>query len=94
MGLLGLHAVDLSAGGIRVTCDEPLRRGERLRVVLRLDDGQPLNATMEVLVGGLSAQGRFDPLEERERTRIVQYVYRQELAERRRTELADEGATY
>jgi hypothetical protein len=93
-GLLGLQAVDLSAGGIRVASTEPLRQGDRLRLVLRLDDGQPLSVTAEILIGGLAAQGRFSEMPERDRRRIVQYVYRQELAERRRIEATHEGAGF
>jgi c-di-GMP-binding flagellar brake protein YcgR len=89
VGLLGLHAVDLSAGGIRVTSSEPLRAGDRLRLVLHLDDGQPLGAIVQILIGGLAAQGRFVSMPERDRRRIVQFVYRQELAERRRAEAAE-----
>jgi hypothetical protein len=83
VGLLGLHALDLSAGGIRVTSEEPLHGGDRLRVALRLDDRGPLNAQVEILVGGLSAQGRFGEMPDGDRQRIVQYVYRQELAQRK-----------
>jgi hypothetical protein len=92
VGLLGLRVVDLSAGGIRVSSEEPLERGDLLRLVLRLDGGQPLTPTVEVLVGGLCAQGRFGPMPERERQRIVQFVYHEEIAERRRAQAADEGA--
>jgi hypothetical protein len=84
VGLLGLQAIDLSAGGIRVTCDEPLRGGERLRVVLRLDDRGPLSVNLEILVGGISAQGRFGAMPDRDRQRIVQYVYQQEISQRER----------
>lgn len=91
VGLLGLQVVDLSAGGIRVASEEPLARGDRLRLVLRLDGGQPLTPTVEILVGGLQAQGRFAPMPERERQRIVQFVYHEEIAERRRALDADEG---
>jgi hypothetical protein len=83
VGLLGLQAIDLSAGGIRVTSDEPLHGGDRLRLALRLGQGEPLTVNTEILVGGLSAQGRFAPMPERDRQRIVQFVYRQELAQRR-----------
>jgi hypothetical protein len=81
--LLGLTVVDLSAGGLRMHANEVLRGGERLRLVLRLDDGEPISPTVEVLVPGTSAQGRFDVIAEADRRRIVQYVYRQELAARR-----------
>ncbi|MCC7371218.1 MAG: PilZ domain-containing protein [Chloroflexi bacterium] len=83
-GLLGVRVVDLSAGGIRMQTDEMLRAGQRLRLVLRLDDGDPITPTVEVLVPGTTAQGRFDPLGEVERRRVVQFVYKQEVAARRR----------
>jgi len=83
VGLLGLQAVDLSAGGIRVTSEEPLRGGDQLRLALRLGQGDPLTVNTEILVGGLSAQGRFGPMSERDRQRIVRFVYQQELWQRR-----------
>jgi hypothetical protein len=83
VGLIGLNAVDLSAGGIRVTSEEPLRGGDQLRLALRLGQGDPLTVNTEILVGGLSAQGRFGPMPERDRQRIVRFVYQQELAQRR-----------
>jgi hypothetical protein len=88
MGLLGLELVDLSAGGIRARVDEPIAAGEQIRLVLRLDSGQPLTPVVDVLIGGQLAQGRFWPMPEAERRRIVQFVYRQELAERQRAEAA------
>ena len=54
-GLLGLRIVDLSAGGVRVSSEEPLEPGDLLRLVLRLDGGQPLTPTVEVLVGGVQS---------------------------------------
>lgn len=96
VGLLGLQLIDLSAGGIRALCGEPLAAGTRLRLVLRLDDDAPITPTIDVIVGGLAIQGHFGPMPERDRRRIVQYVYRQELSERRQrraldAELAAEG---
>ena len=88
VGLLGLELVDLSAGGIRARTGEPIAAGEQLRLVLRLDNGQPLTPIVNVLIGGQLAQGRFNPMPEGERRRIVQFVYRQELAERQRAEAA------
>jgi c-di-GMP-binding flagellar brake protein YcgR len=89
IGLLGLQAVDLSAGGIRVTSEEPLHGGDRLRLSLRLDDSEPLTLTAEILVGGRTAQGRFGPMPDRDRQRIVQFVYQQELSQRRRARTAE-----
>ena len=83
LGLLGLSVVDLSAGGIRMQTGEMLRAGERLRLSLRLDEGEPISAIVEVLAPGTTAQGRFDIITEADRRRIVQYVYRLEVAERR-----------
>ncbi len=84
VGLLGLNVIDLSAGGIRFQSAEPIRAGETLRLVLRIDDDEPLTPTVEILVGGYAAQGRFGSISDADRRRIVQYVYREELAERRR----------
>jgi hypothetical protein len=87
-GLLGLELMDLSAGGIRARVGEPISTGEQIRLVLRLDQGQPLTPIVDVLDGGEIARGRFCPMPERERRRIVQFVYRQELVERQRAEAA------
>jgi c-di-GMP-binding flagellar brake protein YcgR len=43
---------------------------------------------VDVLIGGVFIQGRFDEMPERERRRIVQYVYRQELQGRQRAQAA------
>ena len=88
MGLLGLELVDLSAGGIRARVGEPIAAGEQIRLVLRLDGGQPLTPVVDVLIGGQLAQGKFCPMPEGERRRIVQFVYRQELVERQRAQTA------
>lgn len=92
LGLLGVRVMDLSAGGIRMQADQMLRAGQRLRVVLRIDEGDPITPTVEVLVPGTTAQGRFDPLSDADRRRIVQFVYRQEVAARRRARDEDETA--
>ena len=88
MGLLGLELVDLSAGGIRARVGEPVAAGEQIRLVLRLDNGQPMTPVVDVLDGGQVARARFCPMPERERRRIVQFVYRQELVERQRAQAA------
>lgn len=83
LGLLGLTVVDISAGGIRLQTIEMMRAGERLRLMLRLDDGDPITPIVEILVPGTTVQGRFEVISEADRRRIVQYVYRQEVAARR-----------
>lgn len=88
MGLLGLDLVDLSAGGIRARVGEPVKPGEQLRLVLRLDNGQPLTPVVGVLDGGRVARGKFCPMPECERRRIVQFVHRQELVARQHTQAA------
>jgi c-di-GMP-binding flagellar brake protein YcgR len=82
VGLVGVHLLNLSAGGVRFQTREPLRPVERLRLVLRLDDGPPLTPTVEVVEPGTVARGRFSLMPERDRRRIVQYVYHRELAAR------------
>ena len=89
IGLTGLRVLDLSGGGLRAHVDEPLAAGERVRLSLHLDSGPPLTPTVEVLIGGLFAQGRFDPMPERDRRRIVQFVYRQEILRRQQAQAAD-----
>lgn len=83
IGLVGVRLLDLSAGGVRFQTHEPLETVERLRLVLRLDDGPPLTPTVQIVEAGGQARGRFADLPEPERKRIVQYIYRRELAERR-----------
>jgi len=88
-GLLGVRLLDLSAGGVCFQVPERLATVDRLRLVLHLDDGPPLTPTVEVLESGTVSRGRFSEMPERERRRIVQYVYRQELAERQADETAN-----
>jgi hypothetical protein len=88
VGLVGLQVVDLGAGGVRVRAGEPLVAGERVRLALRLDRGQPLKPVVDVLVGGIVARGRFAPMPEAERRRIVRYVYRQNLAGRLQAQIS------
>ena len=47
-----------------------------------------MTPTVEIVEVGGQARGRFADLPERERRRIVQFVYRQELADRREPEPA------
>lgn len=91
VGVLGVHLLDVSAGGVAFQCPEPLTPDEQLRLVLHLDDGPPLTPTVRVLAPGRLSRGRFGAMPERERRRIVQFVYRQELEERRRA-MSDRGA--
>lgn len=84
--LVGVSLVDLSAGGVRFHSSQPIYTRDRLKLILRLDEGEPLTPTVQVLAGGAIVRGRFLQMPERERRRIVQFVYRQELAERLRVE--------
>ena len=86
LGLVGVRLLDLSAGGARFEIPEQLGSVDRLRLMLRLENDQPpLTPTIEILESGFVMRGRFLEMPESERRRIVQYVYRQELAERRVT---------
>jgi hypothetical protein len=86
LGLVGVRLLDLSAGGARFQIPEQPGSVDRLKLMLRLEaDQPPLTPTIEILESGLVTRGRFLAMPESERRRIVQYVYRQELAERRET---------
>jgi hypothetical protein len=85
LGLVGVRLLDLSAGGACFQIPQS-ESTDRLRLMLRLnDDDPPLTPTIEILESGLVSRGRFLAMPENERRQIVQYVYRQELAERRET---------
>jgi hypothetical protein len=89
LGLVGVRLLDLSAGGACFEIPEQLGSVERLRLMLRLESDQPpLTPTIEILETGVVTRGRFATMPESERRQIVQFVYRQELAERRATETA------
>ncbi|MCC6179751.1 MAG: PilZ domain-containing protein [Chloroflexi bacterium] len=96
IGLLGAELLDVSAGGARFNCQAQLSVVERIRLVLNLDDGPPITPTLTIVdmlldprAPGTTVRGRFTDLEEPDRQRIVQFVYRQEIAARRETTLAD-----
>lgn len=93
MGVLGVQLLDVSGGGVQIVSTKPLGREERLRLNLRLDDGPPIPSTVAIVdsqsgdpSSPARAHGCFGDLPERERTRIVQFVYRQELDARRQSE--------
>ena len=93
MGVLGVQLLDVSGGGVQIVSPEPLGRDERLRLNLRVDDGPPIQSTVAILDSRAGdphsparSHGCFGDLSERERTRIVQYVYRLELDARRQAE--------
>ena len=93
MGVLGGQLLDVSGGGVKIVSTEPLVAAERLRLNLRLDDGPPISSTVAIVdsqAGDRSSPARahasFGDLSEVERTRIVQFVYRQELDARRKSE--------
>ena len=93
LGMLGVQLIDVSGGGVQIASTEPLGRDERLRLNLRVDDGPAIPSIVAIvdsdardLLGPVRAHACFGELAERERTRIIQFVYRQELAARRRAE--------
>lgn len=90
VGVLGATLVDLGGGGVQLTTTEPLDRDDRLRLNLKLDGGPPIVATLTIVesrAGDLLrppvAHGCFGEMPERERTRILQYVYGIEIENRR-----------
>lgn len=46
---VGVAVVDLSAGGMRLTCDQALQLGQRLQVSLPLGPGAPIRPIVEVV---------------------------------------------
>jgi len=89
--------LDLSGGGVRFETTQPIARGDRLELVLEIDAGQPIRAVVEVLdafdvrggvkIPGLPpkflARGHFTAVHERDRKRIIAYVFRQQPARRK-----------
>ncbi|GIW07799.1 MAG: hypothetical protein KatS3mg060_2604 [Dehalococcoidia bacterium] len=80
-----VRLLDLSGGGIGFECLEPLQPGQLFTLVLKLDAGEPIQPVVRVLeVGGRhdgahgirQVRGVFDAINERDRQRIIQYVYR------------------
>ena len=93
IGVLGVQLLDVGGGGVQIVSTEPLARDERLRLNLRVDDGPPIPSTVAIVdsqagdpLGPARAHACFGDLPESERKRILEFVYRQELDARRRSE--------
>jgi hypothetical protein len=74
-------AVDISAGGLRMRCDEPLRVGQRIFVTMRIPNDLPAIAIAEVVAdprdvghGGWEIRMRFATIADEERGRLIRYV--------------------
>jgi hypothetical protein len=75
-------AVDVSAGGLRMRCDEPLRAGERLFISIAIPgDREPAVAIAEVVAdsrdvghGGWEVRMRFCTIADDERGRLIRYI--------------------
>jgi PilZ domain-containing protein len=90
---------DLSGGGISAWCQRQLARGDRVEVTIELGDGPPLTTEVTLVecvdepqppvVRGQEfpyvLRGPFSNLLERDRRRLVQYVFRLQVARRRVT---------
>jgi hypothetical protein len=80
-----VHVLDLSASGARVASPHPLAERDRLMIRLTLDDGgDPLELNAEVAWSGPSRSKwqlglRFIDLDDRERDRISELVFRTEM---------------
>ncbi|MCS6802432.1 MAG: PilZ domain-containing protein [Chloroflexota bacterium] len=88
-----VRLLDLSGGGVGFECLEPLLPGQLFTIVLQLDGSSPIRPVVRVLE--VSARERGDPairrvravfeaIAERDRQRIIQFVYRLLADERRR----------
>ncbi|MCS7003278.1 MAG: PilZ domain-containing protein, partial [Dehalococcoidia bacterium] len=91
------RVIDLSGGGLRFECLDPIKAGDTVRILLDLDDEPPFapyitvieSRRIEVSPTGESAfvkydcRGFYSAIFERDRRRIIQYIFRQETAQRR-----------
>jgi hypothetical protein len=87
-----VRLIDLSGGGIRFECLEPLVTDDLIGVNLRLDDGEPVRPIVRILAARVReviepsgeryltriARGPFVAITEKERKRIVQFVFKLE----------------
>jgi hypothetical protein len=93
-----VRVLDLSGGGMYCECLQALTVGDQFGVVLRLDDEEPVRPLVRVvdvrrrvvrLPGSQPyrtylVRGAFEAISERERQRVIQFVYRQQAEQRRR----------
>jgi c-di-GMP-binding flagellar brake protein YcgR len=90
-----VRLLDLSGGGVGFECLEPLQPGQLFTIVIQLDGGEPIRPVVRVLEveprqGGDSgirqARAVFEAILERDRQRIIQFVYRVLSNERQRSD--------
>jgi hypothetical protein len=74
-------AVDVSAGGMRMRCEEPLGKGERVFVTIAIPGDLPALAIGEVVAdsrdvgnGGWEVRMRFCTMADDEKGRLIRYV--------------------
>lgn len=91
-GEMTIDIVDLGGGGMRFRADEPLVDGDRLAVSIQLLPDQLVRAVVTVLAAADQPgeyRCRFSAIAERDVQRIVQFVFMQEVAQRRKTTAQD-----
>lgn len=90
-----LRLLDLSGGGIGFECLEPLQPGQLFTFNLQLDGTSPIQPVVRVLEVSAREDGDpairhvravFEGIAERDRQRIIQFVYRALADERRKQE--------
>jgi hypothetical protein len=98
---LQVRLVDLSAGGVRFESPTRLAKDDRVELVLQFEDAAAIRAVVTIIgvfdrygdevVDETSrkviARGAFTRIREQDRSRIVQYIFRQQALKRRRTGL-------
>ncbi|MCS7003279.1 MAG: PilZ domain-containing protein [Dehalococcoidia bacterium] len=88
--------VDLSGGGARFESSRPLRLGDAVQLTFSIDQPPPIVATVAVLesrpaggsfqttAGYHIVRSEFRQISDRDRDRIIKYIFRLEVAERRK----------
>jgi c-di-GMP-binding flagellar brake protein YcgR len=85
-----IRLIDLSGGGARFECSEQLQPDDLVELLLDLGDGRPFRAVVTALgpvdnpVGRCILRGYFSAIAERDRRRIIQYVFRQQIVKAKR----------
>ncbi|MCS6800590.1 MAG: PilZ domain-containing protein [Chloroflexota bacterium] len=96
-GELVVDILDIGGGGMRFRTSESLAAGDRLAVSIQLLPDQLIRAVATVLAPGEEPghyRSRFSRIAERDVQRIVQFVFMQEVAERRKTTAQDIRARF
>ncbi|MFN8535284.1 MAG: PilZ domain-containing protein [Dehalococcoidia bacterium] len=87
-----VRLIDLSGGGVRFECLEPLAPGQLFTIVLTMGEEEPIRPVIRVVEAALrndedsilSVRATFESIAERDRQRIIQLVFRLQSDARRR----------